>query len=50
MFALALLVVAPVLVAAGPLRKRISGSATYYNVETGNACVGSFGGPLRQSS
>ena len=45
MFALALLVVAPFLVAAGPLQKRISGAATFYNVETGNACVDSLGGP-----
>ena len=50
MFALALLVVAPLLVTAGPLHKRISGSATYYIVETGNACVGSSLGPHRQSS
>ena len=45
MLALALLLTAPFVVAAGPLQKRIGGSATYYNVETGNACVASFGRP-----
>jgi hypothetical protein len=41
--ALALLFAAP-FVAAGPLQKRISGAATFYNVETGNACVASQDG------
>lgn len=45
MFALALLLATPLAVAAGPLQKRIGGFATYYNVETGNACVASIGGP-----
>ena len=45
MFALVLLLATPFAVAAGPLQKRIGGHATYYNVETGNACVASIGGP-----
>jgi hypothetical protein len=45
MFALALLLATPLAVAAGPLQKRIGGQATYYNVETGNACVASIRGP-----
>ena len=39
MFALALLLATPLVVTAGPLQKRIGGFATFYNVETGNACV-----------
>jgi len=42
MFPLALLLAVPLAVAAGPLQKRISGAATYYNVQTGNACVASL--------
>lgn len=45
MYALALLLAAPLAVAAGPLQKRISGQATYYNVQTGNAYVASLGRP-----
>lgn len=42
MLALAVLLAAPLVVAAGPLQKRLSGFATYYDVQTGNACVPSL--------
>lgn len=42
MLALAVLLAAPLVVAAGPLQKRLNGFATYYDTQTGNACVASL--------